>query len=187
MKPCHKLNGNRIKMLWLLGLVLSLFISIFSCKTPTVPDDGEADIIIFNRYGESLNIHMNGSFLWVLDDSQNVEIDNIALGKYTFEARKIDDSRVVNTAEFDVTERTDYVWEIGDPADISIINASGKDLQIFMDGAYQFELLDGDDRMIPDVPHGPHFLKAVRSDNGLDYISITMNIERDLDYTWMIE
>ena len=187
MKPYHKINGNRIQILWLSSLILSLIISFSTCKTPTAPDDGEADIIIYNRYGESLNIHMNGSFLWVLDDMQDVEIDNIAQGRYTFEARKIDDSRIVNTAEFEVTEKTDYFWEIGDPADINIINSSGMALQIFMDGTYQFELPDGESLWISDVPHGEHFLKAVRSDNGLDYASITMDIERDLDYTWTIE
>lgn len=187
MKPYHRLITNRIKILWLMGLTLLLILCITACKTPVAPDDGEADIIIQNRYGDSLNIYMNGSFLWILGDSQNVEIDNIAQGKYEFEARKIDDDMVVNTAEFNVTEKTDYVWEIGDPADINLVNSSGLALQIFMDGVYQFELLDGDSRMISDVPHGEHFLKAVRSDNSQDYASITIDIERDVDYTWTIQ
>jgi hypothetical protein len=160
---------------------------ITACKTPTAPEDGEADILIYNRYGESLNIHMNGEFLWVLDDKQEVEIDNVAWGKYSFEAKRIDDSRVVNTAEFDVTEKTDYYWEIGDPADINIINSSGMAMQIFMDGTYQWELPDGEERMISDVPHGEHLLKAVRSDNGQAYASITIDIDKDLDYSWTIE
>jgi hypothetical protein len=187
MKPYHKKNGNLIQILWRSSLILSLIFSFSTCKTPTTPKDGEADIIILNRYGESLNIHMNGNFLWVLDDLQDVEIDNVAQGKYTFEARKIDDSRIVNTAEIKVAERTDYYWEIGDPADINIVNSSGLALQIFMDGTYQFELQDGLSREIPDVSHGEHFVKAVRSDNGLDYASITMDIQRDQDYTWTIQ
>ena len=169
------------------GLLIALLGLGGGCKSPVMPKDGEADIIIVNDYGQTLNIFLNGEYLYPLNHNQSVELDNLKFGVYYLEARAVDTDVRVDSEEVDVKERTDYTWTIDDPPDINVINNFGMTLRIFMDGVHQFDLLDEENRWILDVPYGEHFLLAVREADGIDASSITLKIEENTDFSWTIE
>lgn len=167
--------------------VWGMIFLIGACSSPIMPEDGEADIVISNDYGESLEIYLNGEFLYVLDHNRSVEMDNVAFGIYRFEARDPDTGGVVASKELDVEVRSDYYWLIDDPPDIDVTNESGVALKIFMEGEYQFDLVDEENRWILDVPYGEHLLRAVRVSDDFALASITVKVEEDTDYAWTIE
>jgi hypothetical protein len=180
-------RGRRIPGPAVIGLLVGLLFLGAACKSPVTPKDGEADIIIVNDYGVALNIFMNGEYLYPLNHNQSVEIDNLKFGVYNFEARVIDTDEIVASKEVDVTSRDDYTWLIDDPPDINVINDLATDLNIYLDGEFQFLLLDEENRWILDVSFGEHFLSAVRAADGRELASVTVTVEDATDYEWTIK
>lgn len=187
MKFLFSKKANRKAGPAVFGAVFVILCLIGACKSPYQPDAGEADIVIINDYGADLNIYLNGEFLYVLEYNRSTEIDNVAFGVYYFEARTIESDEFVDSHELDVKVRSDYAWLIDDPPDINVINEFGVDLQIFMDGEYQFEIVDEENRWILDVAYGEHLLKAIRTADGAAVASITVNVDEDADFSWTIE
>jgi hypothetical protein len=168
-------------------LIGILIISLISCKSPTSPDGaGEADIIVSNEYGETVDIYMDGSFKFWLRHKSTIEIDNVSLEEHELEARTVGTETVIDSETITVEEMTDYAWTVQDPPDINVINEYGATLRIYLDGSYQFELVDQEDRWLMDVPYGERFLKAVRVSDGQDVASTTINVDDNADYSWTI-
>lgn len=186
MNPRRVPLRMRIPYSTISGLLVGLLFLGAACKSPVTPKDGEADIIIVNDYGVVLNIFMNGEYLYPLNHNQSVEIDNLKFGVYNFEARVLDTDEIVARKEVDVTSREDYTWLIDDPPDINVVNDLATDLQIYMDGEFQFLLLDEENRWILDVSYGEHFLSAVRVADGRELASVTVTVEDATDYEWTI-
>jgi hypothetical protein len=178
--------GAKIRTIAGSSLILLLALSVISCKSPTSPKDGEADIIVLNEYGQSLDIYQNGSFIFSLMNKEYVEIDNVALGAHFLEAKLMGTDETIDTEQIEVLEKKDYGWEIDDPADIVVTNESGIKLDIYLDHVFQFTLDDEEYRWILDVPHGTHFLKAFRTEDQSPVASLTVKIDENKDYSWTI-
>jgi len=174
------------RTLLLRSLIIMLIITGMFCKSPIAPKNGEADILVVNDIGQTLDIYLNGSFKYSLPYGHNFEIDNIALGSYKLEAMTEGTNNIMASTTLDVTQYKDYTWYIDDPADINIVNSSGINLKIYFDGSFIFDLADEENRWILDVTHGEHFISAQRASDGSTFASITLNIEEDTDYTWTI-
>ena len=159
-----------------------------NCKSPTSPGgQGEADIIIYNEYGEPIDIFMDGSFKFTIQHKSHIELDDVSYGEYVFVAKKANENEIIDSETILVEEDIDYTWVIDDPPDIRIYNYSGEKLEIYMDGGYQFDLEEEEDRWIIDVPYGERFLLARRKSDGSQIASITINAIENTDYVWTIE
>ncbi|MBN1222285.1 MAG: hypothetical protein JXB23_03500 [Candidatus Aminicenantes bacterium] len=153
----------------------------------TTDEDEEARIIVTNNFGESLDIYMDGTFLFSLNHDDSETIDDVSLDEHTLEAKKLTTTTVVASAEIDVTNYIDYSWSIDDPPDINVTNQYGHTLKVYMDGNYQFDIVDEENRWIVDVSFGERFLKANRASDGKEVASITLDISENKDYTWTVE
>lgn len=158
------------------------------CKSPTSPDgQGEADIIVYSEYDETLEIYMDGNFLFTIGYKSSIEIDNVSLEEHELEAKERNTGIIIDSETIEVDEKTDYSWTIDDPPDINVINNYGKTLQIYMNGEYQFDLVDEENRWIIDVAFGEHFLRAIKASDKEQVASVTINVEENKDYYWTIE
>lgn len=182
-----------------IGILIFVGILIFSsisCESIFGPsteeeeeeeEDEEARIIVYNNYGESLNIYMDGSFQFLLEHEDDEKIRNVSLDEHELEAKNPSTNAVVDSEEIDVTDYVDYTWTIDDAPDINVTNNYGKTLKIYMDEIYQFDLVDEENRWIIDVAFGEHFLKAVKAADSKEVASTTIDVDENTDYTWVIE
>ena len=150
-------------------------------------DDSEARIIVTNYYEETLDIYMDGVFQFALENEGSAKIRDVSLEEHKLEARLASTTTVVDSETFDVTTYTDYAWTIDDAPDINVINNYGVTLKIFMDGNYQFDVVDEEGRWIMNVSFGEHFLKATKASDDKEVASTTLNIAANKDYTWTID
>ncbi len=172
----------------ILALAGILVFSSFSCKSPTSPDGGgEADIIVYSEYDEILDIYMDGQFQFSIGYKSSIEIDNVSLEEHELEAREINTGKIIDSETITVEEEIDYTWTVDDPPDIKVTNNHGKTLKIYLDGVYQFDLVDEEDRWIIDVAYGERFLKAIRASDGKEIASITIDVDENEDYYWTID
>jgi hypothetical protein len=178
----------------LIGILVFALVGCESIFGPNTDDDDdddddgeEARIVVTNNYDESLDIYMDGMFQFVLADEESDKIRNVALDEHDLEAKLTGTSTVVDSETFDVTTYTDYAWTIDDAPDINVINNYGVTLKIFMDGNYQFDVVDEEDRWIMNVSFGEHFLKATKASDDKEVASTTLNIAANKDYTWTID
>jgi hypothetical protein len=172
----------------LASLITILILPLITCISPTSPNgQGEADIIVSNEYGETLDIYMDGVFKFSLRHKNTIEIDNVSLEDHELEAKKVGTETVIDSETITVEEKTDYTWTIEDPPDINVTNEYGTTLKIYMDGNYQFDLVDKENRWIIDVSYGERFLEAIRASDGHEAASTTIKVDDNTDYSWTIE
>jgi hypothetical protein len=174
----------------LLAMMAVMALSWFGCKSPTSPNgDGEADIVITNDYeeGVTVDIYMDGEFRFSMGFKMTIEIDNVSLEEHKLEARDNATGASIDSEKVDVVELTDYYWVVDDPPDIKVANQFGQTLKIYMDGTYQFDLADEEDRWIVDVARGDRFLEAVRTSDGQEIASTTIHVTENTDYSWTVE
>jgi len=172
----------------ILAFAGGLMFLTFGCKSPTSPNgEGEADIIVYSRIEDILDIYMDGALWFSIKYKNSIEIDNVSMGIHELQARNQKTGFIVDSETINVTEKIDYAWTIEDPADINVTNNYGQTLKIYMDDNYLFDLVDEENRWIIDVSHGEHFLKAIRANDGKQVASITLNITEDQDYSWTIK
>ncbi len=72
---------------------------------------GPSRIIVTNKYGETLRIMVNGSYLGDLDDTYSEGISKVTFGEHRLDAIKSNDD-VAASITIDVTEVKDYFWTI---------------------------------------------------------------------------
>ena len=163
--------------------------SIFGPKSETedTSDDEEARIIVTNYSPKTLDIYMDGVFQFTLEDEDSDKIRNVTLDEHDLEAKLTGTSTVVDDETVDVTAYQDYTWNIDDAPDINVTNNYGVALKIYMDGNYQFDIADEEDRWIMNVSFGEHFLKALKASDDKEIASTTLVIEANKDYIWTIE
>lgn len=73
--------------------------------------EGPSTIIVTNSYGETLYIHINGTYLGDLDDGYSEQIEKVTFGEHTVEGKKAN-GEVAATITFQVEDAADYFWEI---------------------------------------------------------------------------
>jgi hypothetical protein len=174
----------------ILGLVLliaGLVLPTGGCKSPTSPSgNGEADIIVYNDYGSTLDIYMDGEFRFSITEKNTIEIDDVTLEEHLMEAKQPGTQVVVVSETIDVTEKTDYAWTVHGQPKIDVINNYGTTLQIYMDGTYRFDLGAEEDRWLMDVGFGERLLQAFDPATGREVASTRIQVDEYKDFTWTI-
>jgi hypothetical protein len=159
----------------------------WSCKSPTSPDGaGEADIVITSHWSEQVDVFMDGTFKFSLGYKETAEIDNVPRKSHLMEAKSQVTGEVVAQTTLEVTSKTKYDWIIEHRARINVWNSLDKTVSVFMDGVFQFDLADRENRYLIDVPLGDHLLAAFRKIDGKQVSSITMKVTENKDYEWLI-
>jgi hypothetical protein len=69
---------------------------------------------------------------------------------------------------------------------INVRNGSGIDLDIYMDGTFQFSLYNNEYYLIENVAPGEHLLEAKRMDTDILVKSFTVETTAEFGYTWTI-
>ena len=193
LKGHRKSLGLTIMSIILIGI---LMFPLLSCKSIFGPKEEETEestegeearIIVYNDYGASLDIYMDGIFQFLLGNDSESKIYNVSHDEHQMEAKIPDTESIVATKTIDVVSNTDYTWTIDDPPDINVSNRYGETLAIYMDGNYQFDLVDEENRWIIDVSYGERFLKAIRVRDDQEIASITIEVTENKDYSWTIE
>lgn len=170
------------RTLTMLGI---LIFSLISCDLFEA-EQAAANIIVYNEYGEALDIYMDGYFQFTVEYGSNVTIENVTEGEHYLEAKYTETETVVETATVDIITIADYEWTIGDPPDINVINYAEETLKIYMDEEYQFTIVDEENRWIIDVSTGEHYLEAKRESDEAVLYSTTIDVTANTDYTWTI-
>ena len=175
----------------LAGIMVLLALSLPGCKssTNTTTDDttttAQARILVSNTYGQTLEIFMDGTSQFTLTNGNSGTIKNVSVATHTMEART-GGGAVIDTTTIDVTQLTDYSYSIDRP-DINVVNSWGETLKIYMDGVYQFTVVDDENRWLIAVSLASHFLKATRASDDSEVASITINVTQNKDYSWTIQ
>lgn len=74
--------------------------------------EGPSTIVVNNKYGETLQITMDGTVLGDLEDESSKTISKVTLGVHSLKAAKKSDSTVVASTSIDVNEVKEYTWTI---------------------------------------------------------------------------
>jgi hypothetical protein len=158
----------------------------WACHSPVVPTGGEADITVTSHWDVTVNVFMDGVFRFPLTYKNSAELDNVTVATHHMEAQDASTGVVVASTDLAVTDRSEYTWTIEHKARINIQSILPYTLHIYMDGVYQFDIADSENRWIIDVPLGDHFLMATRVSDGNEACSTTMHVTENQDYGWGI-
>lgn len=192
MRTARQFIRNPFPRALLLLMIGMVFLSFMACKSAEDPNEDDttatdiANIMVYNDYGETLDIYMNGNFQFTLQHDESEDVDDVALDEYTMQAKLAGTDQIVDEEKIDVSAYTTYTWTIDDPPDINIINNSGIDLMIYVNDQFTFNLVDEENRWIMNVAYGEYTIKAIKVSNDAEYSSITLEVDDNIDYSWTI-
>ncbi len=98
------------------AVVYSDTIEITQSLNYIVVIEGPSYIVIENKYGESLNIYMNGTLIGSVPDGGGRVIAKVAFGTHELAATRTVDGVVVETLTLEVEDVGEYLWTIIKPA-----------------------------------------------------------------------
>jgi hypothetical protein len=164
-----------------------LVMALFSCKNPAGPEDTAPYITVQNDCGIALDIYMDGTFQFFLNNYEYYQIQDITPGTHLLEAKKKDTDIMVRSYTAEVAADTSYTWTISSNAQLNITNNYGETLDIYGDGALYSELTDQTDLLFPTIPYGDHLIEAKKQGGTTVVASTTINVIEDVLYTWIIQ
>jgi hypothetical protein len=170
-----------------LALAAGLMVLAWACKSPIAPSGGEADITITSNWDSPVNVYMDGVFKFPLNYKETAEIDDVSFQDHLLEAKDLATGEPVASTTIEVKGAEKYTWTIEHRARINCDNGTNEALRIFLDGVFQFDLADRENRWIINVTLGSHFLKALRAGDGKEIAAITLDVSENKDYAWGIQ
>jgi len=183
-KPRNRTIRQALGMAFWLGILLS---ALAGCKNSTTPDEPkEARIIVRNNCGISVDIYMDGVYLFYLEYKEYYYIEDVALGTHALVAKKMGTDTLLKSISTEVSEKQDYTWTISSTAIVKIINNYGETLSVYGDGTYQTDIDDGASASIQNIPYGEHLFEAKRPDESEVLASTSFEVLEDKEYTWTI-
>lgn len=181
----------RLKTAPLLGAVICLALlslTLATCKNPTGADeDTEPYITVQNSCGIALDIYMDGTFQFYLNNNEYFYIEKVTPGTHLLEAKKKDTDFLLKSKTVEIEANYSYTWTISSEAQLKITNKYGETLDIYGDGTYQSEVPDQTDALIPSVPYGEHTMEAKKQGGTTVVASVTIDFAEDVVYTWVIQ
>jgi len=169
-------------------IVTGIFLLLFmSCKNTTTPDEDyeEAKVIVTNECGTAVDVSMDGIYQFSLDNGVSETIERVIQGTHTFEAHVVGTETLISSETYDIEDGFDYYWTVDPPSTITITNAYGEDLQIYVNGAYQGDIGDTETESIPQVPFGSYNLEALNSASTI-VDAVIINVSEVKEYFWTI-
>lgn len=102
-----KVFEQSLRILTLIGI---LVFSLNSCDS-IFGSDEEASITVSNQYGETLDVYMDDSFQFSLDDGDEATIEDVSIGDHYLEAKDAEGT-VVSSTTMSVETDMNYSWTI---------------------------------------------------------------------------
>jgi hypothetical protein len=168
-----------------LGIIL-LIVATLSCKdTPTTEETPEASIAVSNECGAAIDVFMNGTYQFSLENYSFNTIQNIALATHEMTAKRKGTETLVLEDSVEINSFTQYLWTVRSFADLLITNNYGEVLYIYGDGALKGELSDGDTKSIKSIPYGEHHMEAKKLDNNI-VATLSLDFQENKEYVWTI-
>lgn len=166
------------------GIFLLLFMS---CNNSTTPEDEavEANVTVTNECGVAVDVSMDAIFQFSLDNGASTTIERVLQGTHTFEAHIVGTDTLISSETYDIEDGFDYYWTVDPPSTITITNAYGEDLAIYVNGNYQGDIGDTQTQSITEVPFGTYNLEAVNS-NSVIVASVIITVSEVKEYFWTI-
>jgi hypothetical protein len=78
--------------------------------------EGPSYIVIENKYGVSLDIYMNGTYVGPVPKDEGRVITKVAFGSHELAAARSQDGLVVEQLTLEVNDVAEYIWTIEPPA-----------------------------------------------------------------------
>jgi len=171
----------------ILAVSAILLLSSWSCKSPESSEDiMEANIIVINTSGTTVDIYLDGVFKFSVDNDASATLEKITLGVHQFQAKLKDSAVVVQEVEFDLDQSGDYEWTILGPSKLTVSNSYGETLQISANGEYVGDIADASDITISNVPFGTFLMVATKQSDGSLVASLSIVIDEIKEYFWTI-
>ncbi len=181
------ITKHMMRCMGILAVSGILLFSSWNCKSPeSSTDSNEANIIVINTSGTTVDIYLDGVFKFSVDNDASVTLEKIALGVHQFEAKLKDSAVVVQSVEFDLDQSGDYEWTILGPSQLTISNSYGEALQISANGDYLGDVADAASVTIGNVPFGTFLLEAKKQADGTLVASLSIVIDEIKEYFWTI-
>lgn len=168
-----------------LVLLISLAAGI-SCKNSTTPEQTQANILVGNECGTTVDVFFNGELQFTLEDQAGSTIFNVSLGTHDLVAKWEGTDKVVAAENPEVTQLSDYKWTVLSSANLTITNEYGETLNIYGDDSLLGQLENGKTDTLERIPYGEHKMEAKKSDDTV-VASSTFVIEDNTEYTWTIK
>lgn len=133
-------------------IIIGLTLLIQSC---TVVE--EYDITVINDTDFDFSVYLDDDFQFRLGAGGMSVIRNVDEGRYTIDAR--DGNEII--AEERIRVDRDIEWTVFvERYEITVINSTGADFSVYLDGVFQFDLRPGYSRTITGVSEGTHTIDA---------------------------
>jgi hypothetical protein len=176
-----------MRSMGILAVSAILLFSSWKCNSPESSEDVmEANIIVINTSGTTVDIYLDGVFRFSVNNDASATLEKITLGVHQFQAKLKDSSTVVQEVEFDLDQSGDYEWTILGPSQLTISNSYGETLQIYSNGDYVGDIADASDITVGNVPFGTFLLEATRQSDGSVVASLSIVIDEIKEYFWTI-
>ncbi len=177
----YKMYGFAIAVL--LGILVS---TQAGCKNSTGPDDFLANIIASNDCGIAVDVFLDNTLQFSLENQKSDAIENVSQGIHELLAKKKSDGAEIFSDTIDISRSGNYNWIIESPADVRLVNSYGELLSVYADGSLLGDLEDQTSQVIQNIPYGKHRFDAVRKSDNTLVKSIEIDIQENKEYTWTI-
>jgi hypothetical protein len=182
-RPDHKVLAGRLAAAAALAAALGL--ASAACKTPNDPNLLVSDVLAVNSCGAAVDVFMDGTKQFSLDDGYHLTIQGVSRGSHQFTAKKKGTEMLVASATIAISGVMLYEFDIVGPSAIVVANRAGENVRISLDGADRVELSDGTDATLSAITFGVHDLVA-KSGAGAVLDSISINVQEVRQYDWTV-
>jgi hypothetical protein len=184
MPRFHKKEIKRAR--GIVALLGALMFSFISCTTPNNPDQLVTDVIAVNSCGAAVDVFMDGTFQFSIENNYHQTIYGVSQGSHLFEAKKKGTEILVSSATLTISPYQTYEYDIIGPCAVTVTNEFGETLQIFSDETYQFDLYDNSSIAIAQVAFGVHSLSAAKKSDSAVVATTSIDFQEIKEYKWII-
>ena len=154
-------------------VILGLALLIHGCEI-----EQDYEVTVINDTDFDFSVYLDDVFQFRLAAGGSSIITNVDEGRYLIDARV--DGEIV--AERDLTVNGNVEWTVFvDRYEITIVNETGFEFSVYLDGVFHFSLSPGSAGTITDVSEGTHTIDA--RDRSEIVASETFFIDEDIEWT----
>lgn len=165
-----------------------LMVMAFSCKSSTGPDDRPEDalVTVSNETGVTVDIFMDGIYQFTIDDLDYNQIEHVSLQTHELVAKRAGTEIIVTSVTKEFTDNIAYLWTVRTSAYLTITNQVGETVTIQQGSNVIATIEDQNTYGLSNMPYGSYTLKAIRESNGYTADTLSIDIEENKEYIWII-
>lgn len=164
----------------------ALLLVFAACKTPNDPDQLVTDVIAVNSCGAAVDVLLDGTKQFSLDDGYHQTILGVTRGQHQFQAKRKGTEVVVATATVTIYPYQLFQFDIVGPSAIKVANAYGETIRISLDGTHKVNLEKDASYSLAQITFGAHSLSAARDSDSAVIASTNIDVQEVKEYTWTV-